>query len=94
VVYHTSAFISISSLPRNACIKDRHEILGGIDVGANCVRPHLSEYGIVVEAEIAILSATYSTADVIKYVIMPNHIHLILSIANDDGRTQFAPVFP
>ena len=73
------------------CIKDGHEMLGSIDVGANCVRPHLSEYGNVVEAEIAVLSEAYSTVEVIKYVIMPNHIHLILSIANDDGRTQFAP---
>jgi len=76
------------------CVKDRHEMLGRIDVGANCVRPHLSEYGNVVEAEIAVLSETYSTVEVVKYVIMPNHIHLILSIANDDGRTQFAPTVP
>jgi len=73
------------------CVKDRLGILGRIDVGANCVRPHLSAYGKVVETEIAILSDVYSAVEVLKYVVMPNHIHMIISIGNDGGRTQFAP---
>ena len=52
---------------RTICVKDRHEMLGSIDVGANCVRPLLSEYGNVVEAEIAVLSQTYSTVEVTKH---------------------------
>jgi REP element-mobilizing transposase RayT len=72
------------------CIKDRHELLGSIDVGANCVRPCLSEYGRIVEKEIAILSETYNAVSVRNYVIMPNHIHLIVVIG-ESGRTQFAP---
>jgi len=38
------------------CVKDGHEMLGRIDVGANCVRPCLSEYGIIVDKEMSILS--------------------------------------
>jgi len=64
-------------------------MLGRI-VGANCVRQHLSEYGIIVENEIKVLSETYNLVEVVKYVVMPNHIHMIISIS-DGGRTQFAP---
>ena len=70
------------------CVKGGHEMLGS--VGANCVRPVLSEMGAVAEGEIRALSHIYDNVFVDKYVIMPNHIHAIIMIAND-GRTQFAP---
>ena len=73
------------------CIKDRHELLGKIDVGTNCVRPQLSEHGMVVEKEIAILNATYEDVKVDKYIIMPNHIHMIILVTAEPGRTQFVP---
>ena len=73
------------------CVKDRHELLGKIDVGTNCVRPQLSEHGTVVEKEIAILNSTYKDVKVDKYVIMPNHIHMIIFITEENGRTQFVP---
>ena len=74
------------------CVKDRHEMLGAINVGTNCVRPLLSEYGNIVKKEIAVLSETYDNVKVVKYVIMPNHIHMIIVIELDDsGRTQFVP---
>ena len=73
------------------CVKDKHEMLGKI-VGANCVRPCLSEIGNIVECEILKLSKIYEAVSVDKYVIMPNHIHMILVINNNiHGRTQFAP---
>ncbi|MCL2761180.1 MAG: transposase [Desulfuromonadales bacterium] len=72
------------------CVKDWHEMLGKIDVGANCVRPRLSEYGTIVEKEISSLSETYNSIKVIKYVVMPNHIHMIITIGSS-GRTKFAP---
>ena len=74
------------------CVKDGHEMLGAIAVGTNCVRPRLSEYGKIVEKEISIMANTYGTVDVDKYVIMPNHIHMIIAIEPDSsGRTQFVP---
>ena len=88
------------------CVKDRHEMLRKIvmdtepPVGANCVRPQLSKYGNIVEKEISVLSETYDTVDVIKYVIMPNHVHMIIEIDGDygigvgDGRAQCAPTIP
>ncbi|MDR2606559.1 MAG: transposase [Oscillospiraceae bacterium] len=73
------------------CTKNRNEILSTIPaVGANCVRPILTEIGRVVEKEIAVLSAVYADVEIENFVIMPNHIHMILAIS-PDGRTQFAP---
>jgi Transposase and inactivated derivatives len=70
------------------CVKDRHELLGEINVGTNCVRPRLSEHGVVVEKEIAMLNSTYKDVKVDKYIIMPNHIHMIIFIMAENGRTQ------
>ena len=77
------------------CIKNKHEMLGRIDVGAINNRPQiqLSEYGIIVDASIKLISIHYPQIEVDKYVIMPNHIHIILFINNDDvnGRLLIAP---
>lgn len=74
------------------CVKDMHEMLGKIDVGANCVRPQLSEIGGAVDDEILMLSDIYENVNVDKYVVMPNHVHMIITIdLADNGRTQFAP---
>ena len=73
------------------CTAEKRKILCDISVGANCVRPKItiSEIGKLVEENIGILNDTYETVKVDKYVIMPNHIHLIVVIQG--GRTQFAP---
>ena len=73
------------------CTAERRKILCDISVGANCVRPKttFSEIGKLVAENISILNDIYETVRVDKFVIMPNHIHLIVVIQN--GRTQFAP---
>ena len=62
--------------------------------GAQCAPesglPPLTEQGNAVEQAIQGISEHYSTAFVDKYVIMPNHIHLILRLEGD-GRTMCAP---
>ena len=70
------------------CVKDMHELLGRI-VGAISNRPciELSEIGKA--AEIA-LHKLDETIEIDKYIIMPNHIHMIIRIQNS-GRTEFAP---
>lgn len=70
-------------------------------VGAAFRRPqngrkiHLSEYGIIVKNELKIIPSIYPESIFIpKFVIMPNHIHLIIVINNDDvnnGRRNAAP---
>jgi len=61
-------------------------------VGANCVRPVMSNIGKIIESEIHIMSNTYDDVFVDKYVIMPNHVHMIIMLEiGISGRTQFAP---
>jgi REP element-mobilizing transposase RayT len=73
------------------CTQNHRNVLWLAPVGANCVRPPLSPIGELVEKEIAVLSTVYERLSVDKYVIMPNHIHLLLVIDSSVGRTQFAP---
>lgn len=69
------------------CTKNKHPILwqsvSHNAVGAASGRPityELSPYGKVAEVAINKISTIYPTVSVDKYVIMPNHIHMILSI--------------
>lgn len=73
------------------CTEEKRKILCDISVGASCARPItiLSEIGKVVDENIGILNDIYETVRVDKYVIMPNHIHLVIAIQN--GRAQLAP---
>ena len=72
------------------CTKDKLNLFGDV-VGANCVRPKLSDIGQVVESAIIVLSNTYTRIVVDKFVVMPNHIHMTIVVACENGRTQFAP---
>ena len=72
------------------CIKNRQPILwqnvlhqDNGDVGAPIGRPvtyTLSPYGNVVDTAINNIPRIYPNVNVDKYVVMPNHIHLILTI--------------
>ena len=71
------------------------QIFTWISVGANCVRPKnlpLSSIGKIVFDELEIWNKTYSAVSLYSYVIMPNHLHIMVVISADEyGRTQFAP---
>ena len=64
-------------------------------VGANCVRPQnlpLSSVGKIVFDELKRWHKTYSSVSLHAYVIMPNHIHIMVAIVADEyGRPQVAP---
>ena len=77
------------------CVKDWHMMLGDV-VGAASCRPQLTDIGSIVETEISTLSRTYANVEINKYVIMPNHVHMIVCIFNDvdvcgSGRQNSAP---
>ena len=77
------------------CTKDREPLFWDADapVGATCGRPPLSEMGKIVEREIQRMSTVYPNVWVEKYVVMPNHLHLLICIGNGEqnGRPQVAP---
>ena len=65
------------------------------DVGASIARPEdvrLSTYGKIVEESIRNIPNHYGAVTVDRFVIMPNHIHLLLQIHTDaSGRAMLAP---
>jgi len=74
------------------CVKDRCKLLGKIaPVGAHIVRPLLSNMGKTVEQAVNNIPIYHDSVKIDKYVIMPNHIHMILAIDRGNGRTLFAP---
>ena len=75
------------------CTADRKAILSRI-VGAPSGRPQeiiLTQYGKIVEEVIKDIPKHYKNTEIEKFVIMPNHIHMILKIAENGGRPMGAP---
>ncbi len=72
------------------CTKNRQNILSTI-VGEGSPLPKLSSYGKIVDGWIQKISEKYPGTSVDGYVIMPNHIHILLSIVKDDGRGNPSP---
>ena len=76
------------------CTKNKQNIFWK-NVGASIARPeqiNLSAYGKIVEEAIINISTHYPMITVDNYVIMPNHIHLLLQIQTDhNGRAMLAP---
>jgi len=77
------------------CTHNRRCILSSIAVGAAISRPpdvKLSGYGEIADRAIRNIPSVYSHVSVDHFVIMPNHVHLILRIhGGEDGRMISAP---
>ena len=90
------------------CTKNRENIFGEITttkiannpVGAHCMCPEpeiiLNQYGKIVEEEIIRTTEIRENILINEYVIMPNHIHLLIEIADNksdekQGHMQCAP---
>ena len=72
------------------CVKDRKKILSKINVGTgvpDCPKMHLLKNGSIADKYINQLNDFYDNISVDKYVIMPDHIHLLISISNGQSRT-------
>ena len=73
------------------CTEKRKNILSAI-VGEGSPLPKLSRYGKIVDAWIQKMPDKYPEISVNCYVIMPNHIHLLLFVFKDgDGRGDPSP---
>lgn len=51
----------------------------------------LSAYGKITEEAIKAIPEHYSQIELMQYVIMPNHVHMILFITYDNGRLIASP---
>ena len=72
------------------CAND-HKNLFWLPVGATIGRPQLSVCGRIILQNIQLISRHYPAVTVDHYVIMPDHIHLLLQIHADGGRSMIAP---
>lgn len=61
------------------CIKNRLELLGEIK---NINYMELTQEGIIVKECIKQIEKRYINVEIDEYVIMPNHIHMILAVKN------------
>ena len=75
------------------CTKDRQRLFW--KVGATCGRPdlelQLTSVGHTVNEEINKISSIFNNIKINKYVIMPNHVHMIIVISEESGRSKTAP---
>ena len=65
------------------CTKERKKLLSEICVGTDVLDgPHinLTEYGKIAEKHIKNMDSFYENLSVKNYIIMPNHIHLLIEI--------------
>ena len=66
------------------CVKDRLELLGKINEHNNI---KLSKKGNIVKQEIYRLEKIYKNIIIDEYIVMPNHLHILLSINYKKGIT-------
>ncbi len=81
------------------CPKDRRSIFWDNAqpnfVGEDSILPldnvRLSPFGKITDEAIKSISERYSHVELLQYVIMPNHVHMILYIPYDGGRIISSP---
>jgi len=64
------------------CVEDMRKILGEVVGGGVLDAPNIQlfKYGEIVEKHLLAINNHYKDLDIEKYVIMPNHIHILISI--------------
>jgi REP element-mobilizing transposase RayT len=74
------------------CAKDRMELFSTIIGEASCqVYVELTKTGKIVDEAISRITEIYEYVSIEKYIIMPNHIHMIALISGNSGRQVAAP---
>ena len=62
------------------CTKNRDELLGEIVDTSGFPTMNLSTLGVILEKKITAFENRYPHIQILKYVIMPNHFHMIVRI--------------
>ena len=69
------------------CTKDRKELLSEIIVGTgvlDCPQNILTQYGEIANKHLVNMSDFYENIKIDKFIVMPNHIHLIVVIEKSE----------
>lgn len=63
------------------CVKDKKELLSKIIVGQGLAPAEnkLTQFGNIAKKQLELLETRYKGIKIEKYVIMPNHIHILIS---------------
>ncbi len=72
------------------CVKGRKQLLSKIIVGTgvlNCPQNTLTSYGKIANKHLVNMSDSYANIKIDKFVIMPNHIHLLIRILDNSNQT-------
>lgn len=69
------------------CVKNKKCLLGRVVGGGDLDAPQmiLSDYGKIAEKYISSIESAYNDITLMNYVVMPNHIHLIVMLYSDDN---------
>ena len=70
------------------CAKDKAPLFGEVCVGGGVPdAPHveLSPCGAAVQGQLEEMAQVYGHASLIKYVVMPNHVHILLQVHGPSG---------
>jgi len=70
------------------CVKDRDELLGEIHND----RMILSPVGEIVQDELRTIEAIYASVLVDSFVVMPNHVHILLCLLNSESNPSASRV--
>ena len=76
------------------CTHNKKHLLSKIIAGDGVLdvpKNQLTEYGIIADKYINQMNNFYDYISIDKYVVMPNHIHLLLSITNIESGTSGTP---
>ena len=71
------------------CTKGKQCVLGHVDIREPGEEPVvvLSPWGRIVEDAIRKIPLCYPIVDLDVYIVMPNHVHLLLIVENPDGQS-------
>lgn len=73
------------------CTKNKGSILWDTNVGTTIGRPPLSRNGQAIDSAINNIHTVYPSVAIDKYVIMPNHVHILISLIDNEGEKLAAP---
>ncbi len=75
------------------CTKNKKNLFWETGSTCNCSlqKLPLSDIGKIIDLEINKINSIYANVEINKYVIMPNHIHMIIILCAISGRAKLAP---